>query len=103
MSGILIPNATEAFLVRLRKIDKHGLTIRDPIILYAIMVSPGISGIELTKKIGLKDRSSVALNIQRLIRCGFIEDRREMARKASPAQLHALPAGVAFWDEIKPE
>lgn len=103
MGGIPIPDATEAFLVRLRKIDMHGLTIRDPIILYAIIVSPGISGMEIVKKIGLKDHSSVALNIQRLIRCGFIEDRREMARKAAPAILHALPAGVAFWNEIKPE
>lgn len=103
MGGIPIPDATEAFLVRLRKIDMHGLTIRDPIILYAIIVSPGISGMDITKKIGLKDRSSVALNIQRLIRCGFIEDRREMVRKAAPAILHPLPAGVAFWDEIKPE
>ncbi len=102
MSGKMIPDATADFLVRLRKIDMHGLTIRDPIILYAIMVSPGISGMEVVKKVGLKDHSSVALNIQRLIRCGFIEDRREMARKASPAQLHALPPGVAFWDEIKP-
>ena len=103
MSGNMIPGATGAFLIRLRKIDMHGLTIRDPIILYAIIVSPGISGMEIVKKIGLKDHSSVALNIQRLIRCGFIEDRREMARKAAPAILHPLPAGIAFWDEIKPE
>lgn len=103
MGGIPIPDATEGFLVRLRKIDMHGLTIRDPIILYAIIVSPGISGMDITKKIGLRDRSSVALNIQRLIRCGFIEDRREMARKAAPAILHPLAPGLAFWDEIKPE
>lgn len=103
MTGIPIPSVTADFLVRLRKIDKHGLTHRDVIILYTIIRHPGISGVEIADKIGLKNRSSVALNITRLIRCGFIEDRREMARKASPAVLHALAPGVAFWDEIKPE
>lgn len=104
MTGIPVPlSPTQEFLVRLRKIDMHGLTHRDAIILYTIISNPGISGVEIADKIGLKNRSSVALNIMRLIRCSFIEDHREMARKASPAVLHALPAGVAFWDEIKPE
>lgn len=103
MAGIPIPSAAADFLVRLRKIDLHGLTHRDVIILYTIIKAPGSSGIEIADKIGLKNRSSVALNIVRLIRCGYIEDKREMARKASPAVLHALPAGIAFWDEIKPE
>lgn len=103
MTGKIIPEPTRDFLVRLRKIDLHGLTHRDVIILYTIIGQPGISGVEICDKIGLKNRSSVALNITRLIRCGFIEDRREMARKAAPAILHPLPPGIAFWDEIKPE
>ena len=103
MAGSLIPSPTADFLVRLRKIDMHGLTHRDVIILYTIIRTPGSSGIEIADKIGLKNRSSVALNITRLIRCGFIEDRREMARKASPAVLHVLPPGEEFWNEIKPE
>lgn len=103
MAGTPIPSPTADFLVRLRKIDMHGLTHRDVIILYTIIRTPGSSGIEIADKIGLKNRSSVALNITRLIRCSFIEDRREMARKASPAVLHALPAGLEFWNEIKPE
>jgi predicted transcriptional regulator len=103
MPGNIIPSAAADFLVRLRKIDLHGLTHRDVIILYTIIKTPGSSGIEVADKIGLKNRSSVALNITRLIRCGFIEDRREMARKASPAVLHALQPGIDFWNEIKPE
>lgn len=103
MRGIPIPAATSDFLVRLRKIDLHGLTHRDVVILYTIIRMPGSSGIEIADKIGLPNRSGVALNITRLIRCSFIEDRRSMARKANPAVLHALPAGIAFWDEIKPE
>lgn len=103
-TGILIPvSPTVEFLVRLRKIDKHGLTHRDAIILYTVINNPGISGVEIVDKLGLVNRSGIASNINRLIRCHFIEDRREMARKASPAVLHALPAGMAFWDEIKPE
>lgn len=103
MSGNIIPVSETDFLVRLRKIDLHGLSHRDVIILYTIIRNPGISGMEIVDKIGLKNRSNVTLNIARLIRCNFIEDRREAARKANPAMLHALPAGVAFWDEIKPE
>lgn len=104
ITGILIPGSpTAEFLVRLRKIDMHGLTHRDVIILYAIIRNPGASGMDIVNKLGLENHSNVALNITRLIRCGFIEDRREMARKASPAVLHALPPGMAFWDEIKPE
>lgn len=103
MAGNIIPAPTADFLVRLRKIDLHGLSHRDVIILYTIMRNPGISGVEICDKIGLANRSNVALNIARLIRMKFIEDRRETARKANPAVLHVLPAGVAFWDEIKPE
>ncbi len=103
MSGNIIPAPEEDFLVRLRKIDLHGLSHRDVIILYTIIRQPGISGMEIVGKIGLANRSNVTLNIARLMRLNFIEDRRETARKANPAILHALPAGVAFWDEIKPE
>lgn len=104
MAGTPIPSqATTDFLVRLRKIDLHGLSHRDVVILYTIIRHPGLSGMEVVDKIGLKGHSSIALNIARLARMGFIEDRREMARKANPAVLHALPPGIAFWDEIKPE
>ena len=103
IAGNMIPAPEVDFLIRLRKIDLHGLSHRDVIILYTIIRNPGISGVEICDKIGLKNRSNVTLNITRLARMGFVEDRREMARKANPAVLHALPPGIAFWDEIKPE
>lgn len=104
MTGNQIPeNPVTDFLLRLRKIDLRGLTHRDVIILYTIIKMPGSSGADIANKIGLNNRSGLALNINRLIRAGFIEDHREMARKANPAVLHVLPAGIAFWDEIKPE
>lgn len=90
------------FLIRLRKIDKLGLTARDVLMLYTIIARPGISGIDAANAIGIKFRSGVAPGIGRLIRAGFIEDRREQARKANPAQLHPLPEGEAFWNDIKP-
>jgi DNA-binding MarR family transcriptional regulator len=90
------------FLVRLRKVDKRSLTVRDVLVLYVVIESPGIAGVDIANKLGVKDRSAIASNIQRLEREGYIEDRRTERRKAIPAVLHVLPAGIAFWDEIKP-
>jgi DNA-binding MarR family transcriptional regulator len=90
------------FLVKLRKIDLHGLTVRDVLVLYAIMGNPGASGQDLMHKLGMKDRSAIASNLARLERQGLIEDRRAEKKKAVPGALFVLPAGVAFWDEIKP-
>lgn len=101
MGQQISPNVTD-FLVRLRKIDLHGLTARDILVLYAVMGNPGASGMDLIHKLGIKDRSAIASNLARLEREGFIEDRREERRKAVPGVLYALPAGVEFWDEIKP-
>lgn len=98
----VLPSPTAEFLVRLRKIDKRSLTVRDVLVLYAIMRNPGLSGIDITNKIGLKDRSALASCLLRLEREGYIEDRREVRSKANAAILHVLPAGVAFWEEIKP-
>jgi DNA-binding MarR family transcriptional regulator len=102
MNKQISPNVTD-FLVRLRKVDKRGLTLRDVLVLYAIMETPGASGLDIATKLGIKDRSAISSNLARLEREGFIEDRREEQGRAIPAILHALPAGVAFWDEIKPE
>jgi DNA-binding MarR family transcriptional regulator len=101
MSHQICPSVTD-FLVRLRKIDLRGLTVRDVLVLYAIMGNPGASGMDITHKLGIKDRSAIASNLARLERAGFIEDRRDTRAKAVPGVLYALPAGIAFWDEIKP-
>lgn len=101
MSNPMLPNV-EDFLVRLRKIDRRGLTAKDVLVLFCIMNNPGCSGIDVSTKLGIKDRSSIASNIHRLERHCFIEDRRKEFRKAVPAILHALTGGVEFWNEIKP-
>lgn len=102
MSGIQIPQEVTDFLVRLRKIDKRGLKAKDILVLFVIMEKPGCAGIEISDKLGIKDRSSIASNIHRLEREGFIEDRRIERRKAVPSILHVLPAGLDFWNDIKP-
>lgn len=99
---ILSRNVTFDFLVNLRKIDKRSLTVRDILILYVIIENPGCSGVEITNKLGIKDRSAIASNLRRLEREGYIEDRREKRTKAISAILHVMPAGTEFWNEIKP-
>jgi len=96
------PNATVEFLVRLKKIDKRGLTCRDVLVIYTIIHNPGCSGVELADKIGAGTHSNIVSNIRRLIRVGFMEDRRKEFKKAQPSSLHILPAGVEFWNELKP-
>jgi predicted transcriptional regulator len=94
---------TVDFLVRLRIADKRGLTLRDVLVLYAVISTPGQSGIDLTHKLGLENRSGVQTNIARLMREGMIEDRRQRVRKAAPQMLYVLPAGLEFWNLIKPQ
>lgn len=90
------------FMLRLRKIDKSGLTARDVLMLYTIITHPGINGHDAGRKIGLKERSSVTFGMNRLIKRGFIEDRREenLIGKGVPNRLYVLPAGVQFWEEF---
>lgn len=92
---------TVGMLVRFRKIDKAGLTVRDMLLLYAIISNPSVNGWEAAKLIGIPDRSSVQLCLARLMKRGFIEDRRDAEAKGVPNILHPLPAGIEFWNEIK--
>lgn len=103
MSHIASPNVTLDFLVKLRKVDKRTLTVRDVLVLYTIIQQPGISGIDVTTKLGLPDRSSIASNLLRLEREGYISDHRETRSKANPAILHPTQRGLEFWEDIKPE
>lgn len=94
-------NATVAFLVRLRKMDKRALTVRDVLVLHTVIANPGISGIAIQQAFNYGSRSAVTSNIARLIKHGLIEDRRTEFKQAHPVILHALPAGIEFWAELK--
>lgn len=96
-------SAAAHFLVKLRKMDKRNLTARDVLILYTIIQQPGISGIDISTKLGLPGRGAVATNLLRLEREGYVVDHREVRSKANAAILHATPKGLEFWEEIKPE
>lgn len=98
MTNGTLPNVT--FLLQLRKIDKAGLTTRDILVLYTVISRPGVNGNDVTKLIGHEDRSGLQAGFDRLIRHGFIEDRRERAGKAVPTIFHALPAGEEFWSDL---
>lgn len=102
MTNLETQSPVVEFLVRLKRIDRKGYTVRDVLSLYTIIHNPGISGVDLAGMIGAGNRSNINSNIHRLIRAGLIEDRRATTRKANPAVLHALPAGIEFWNEIKP-
>lgn len=88
------------FMVRLHKIVRAGLRARDAMLLYTIMVNPGVNGKDLGRKLGIPERSHIDFGIKRLIRVGFVEDRREEVRKANPNLLYVTPAGSAFWDDL---
>lgn len=90
------------FLVRLRKIDNANLKSRDIIILWAIAHTPGMMGLELARKIGMKTRSNVQIPIRRMIEAGLIEDRRRVKNLLTPNDLHILPYGEKFLADIMP-
>lgn len=87
-------------MVKMRKIDAAGLTQRDVLVIWCVKENPGIEGILLSQKLGFKSRSNVQTNIFRLIRLGFIEDRRAVAAKTVPNILHLLPKGEEFWSDL---
>lgn len=95
-------NPAIEFLIRLRKIDKQGITVRDTLMLYILIGNPGMTGLDLGKAVGFGHRSSVDSNIRRLLRHGLIEDRRERFGQAIPNDLHITPKGMEFWNSIKP-
>lgn len=97
-----IPTVVLDFLIRLGKIDKRKLTVRDILILYTIIRNPGIAGNDLAAKLGIGNRSGIAGQIMRLERGGYIEDHRLERRKANPTLLHVTQRGLDFWEEIKP-
>lgn len=95
-------NPTVDFFVGLRKIDKSGLKARDVIALWAIRQTPGMMGRELALKIGLNTRSNIQDAIARLTMHGLIEDRRKTRDNRTPNDLHILPAGTVYLDDVIP-
>lgn len=95
--------ASFEFLVRLLKMHKLGIRPRELVILYTIINNPGISGIDIARKLGIPERSHIQHALAVLEVRKFIEDQRpeKDRRKANPAKFHSLPAGDALWNDLK--
>lgn len=94
--------AVMEMMIRLRKIDRRGLTLRDVLILWVVSEYPGSTGQDIVRRLGLENRSNIQFNLPRLIRQGLMEDRRPEQEKGVANAMYITPAGLAFWDEIKP-
>lgn len=88
------------FFVRLRKIERAGLTHRDFVMLYLIGQQPGIMGNEICKTLGYPSRSNIQDNMARLARLGFAEDRRTGGRIREPNDWHITAAGEALIEDV---
>jgi hypothetical protein len=99
----IIVSPTVDFLMRLKQMDSEQVTTRDVLCLYSIISRPGMTREDLRATLNLNAGVNVLSNINRLIRWGYIEDRRTSARKAIPSILHATKAGIDFWHRIKPK
>lgn len=95
-------NPVVDFLLRLKQLDTYYVTPRDILCLCAIINKPGSSKQDLADAIGVPAPSNIESNVTRLIRWGYIEDRREVSRRAVPHRLHPLKEGIEFWECIKP-
>lgn len=91
---------TAEFMVRLRKIDRSGLKVRDIIVLWAIRENPGMMGRELAQKLGYESRSHVQDCFARLERHGFIEDRRPRRDQQTPCDFYIVDQGREFLASI---
>lgn len=100
MTQIAQISPTVTFMMRLRKIDKAGITPRDFIGLYAIYTHPGCNGNDVTKMVGHEERSGMQSGFHRMIRLGLIEDRRERVSKAVPTVFYITEKGKQLLDEI---
>lgn len=95
------------FMVRLKLMDRSLVTTRDAICLWAIKSNPGTAGRELALKLGYAARSSIEFNVARLVRLGYIQDRREnvdpLKPRLTPNSFYITPDGDAFLDELLPK
>lgn len=91
------------FMLRLKKIDNANLTSRDIMVLWALHTTPGMMGQEVSKKLGFEVRSRIQYVFDRLIREGYIEDRRIIVKRKAPNNFFILPKGRDFITDLLAE
>lgn len=93
-------NAASIIERALRGIDRKGLTVRDGVVLKAVLDYPGCCGQDIQLRLGFANRSAVAGNLHRLIKRGLVEDRRTREAQAVPSIYHPTDAGIVFWHDL---
>jgi len=83
-------------------LDRSRLTPRDVRILDCVRHHPGCCGKDLVTYLKLPGRSSVQANIPKLIRWGYLEDRRRREGNAIPSQLHLTMEGLEYILDLVP-
>lgn len=86
----------------MRYMDEGNVSPRDILCLYTILHKPGITRHDLAKAVGVNAGVNVLRNVHKLTAWGYIEDRRQEVKRLAPSLLHITPAGIAFWESIKP-
>lgn len=95
-------SAASDFLVRLRKIENSGLKPRDIVVLYAINGQGGMMGREISDKLAYPSRSHIQDGLERLMKAGYVEDRRPQHNQQTPNDFWITPAGAALVADIVP-
>jgi len=90
------------FIISLGRINNAGLTVRDAMVLYAVMKHPGIHGQDVAKTLGISNRSILHSGFQRMERAGLLEDRRTIEGRAHPNCFHITDKGREFMEAILP-
>lgn len=90
------------FMVGLRKIDKSAHKPRDLMVLWTIAREGGQMGKEIAARLGYPSRSHIQDAFERLMKSGFIEDRRKTFNQQTPNDFWITPAGEAFLIDIIP-
>jgi len=88
-------------LRQLQVIDRERLTVRDTLVLYLVIETPGMCGQDIQKKLGFTNRSAVHSQFARLIKHGMIVDLREREAQAVPSRYYATDKGKEFWGAIE--
>lgn len=92
----------ETFIERILEADRAGLKTRDIAILYHVIQTPGLCGLDITRRLSCVNRSSAQSHFPRLIRLGFVEDRREREASAVPSRFYITAKGLELWRKIAP-
>lgn len=89
-----------SLMVKMKMLDKAELVPRDILSIWFIHDNPGTNGTDLFRKLGYPTRSAVQSSVNRIVREGYVDDRRVRVAKMIPNILHLTPKGLKFYQEF---